>query len=89
MKAMEAELGKVPFPESSLEMKLGSAEYYWGEVRNFYDRLQVLTKRELAEVESLAYEKLQTRYEDLHARVERALDDCYGGLNIGNSRCHH
>ena len=44
MKAMEAGLGKVPFPQSWLEMKLGSAEYYWSEVRNRYDGLQVLTK---------------------------------------------
>ena len=62
MKAMEAEVGKVPFPESSLEMKLGSVEYYWGEVRNFYDRLQVLSKHEQAEVEPIASGKLQARY---------------------------
>ena len=72
MKALEAELVKVPFPEWSLVIKLGSAEYYWGEIRIFYDRLQILTKDE-----SLAYEKLQTRYEDLHARVEDALEDYF------------
>ena len=77
MKAMEAGLGKVPFPESMLMIKQGSANYYWGEVRNLYDRLKVLTKHEQAEVEAIASGKLQTRYEDLDARVEKALDDYY------------
>ena len=77
MKAMEAKLIKVPFPEWSLVIKQGSAEYYWSKVRNLYDRLQVLTKHEQAEVESIASGKLQTRYEDLHAQVEKALDDYY------------
>ena len=77
MKAMEAGLGKVPFPQPWLEMKLGSAEYYWSEVMNHYDRLRVLTKHEQAEVETITSGKLQTLYEDLHARVEGALDDYY------------
>ena len=59
MKAMEAGLGKVPFPESLLIMKQGSGNYYWSEVRTLYDRLQVLTKHEQAEVESIASGKLQ------------------------------
>ena len=60
MKAIEAGLGKVPFHQSLLEIKLGSAEYYWREVRIRYDRLQVVTKHKQAEVETIASGMLQT-----------------------------
>ena len=75
MKAMEEGIKKVPFPESLLIMKQGSANYFWGEVSKLYKRLKVLTQHEQAEVESIASGELQTRYEDLDARVEKALDN--------------
>ena len=76
MKAMEEGLGKVPFPESVLVMKQGSAEYFWGEVRRIYGLLKrVLTEDEKAEVEPIASGELQAQYEDLVARVEKAIDD--------------
>ena len=67
-------------------MKQGSAKYFWGEVRSLYDRLKVLTKHEQAEVEPIASGKLQTRYEDLDARVEKALDDYYLKLKASKVR---
>ena len=75
MKAMEEGLGKVPFPKSVLVMKQGSAEYFWGEVRRIYVGLRVLTEDEKAEVEPITSGELQAQYEDLDARVEKAIDD--------------
>ena len=80
IKVMETALGKgflAPYPMSMLEMNQGKAKYYWNKVETLYDRLQVLTKHEEAEVEPIASGELQTCYKDLDARVERALDDYY------------
>ena len=75
MKAMEEGIKKVPFPESLLIMKQGSAGYFLGEVRRIRGGLRRLTEHEKAEVESIASGELQTRYEELDARVEKAIND--------------
>ena len=77
MKVMEAGLGMVPLPTLLLGIQLGRVEFLWSEVRSRYDRLQVLTKHEQTEVEIVASGRLQALYEDLHARVEGALDNHY------------
>ena len=75
MKAMEEGLGKVPFWESFLIHHQASASYYWGEVKRIKGGLRRLTEDEKAKVEAIASGVLQTQYEELDARVEKAIDD--------------
>ena len=77
MKKMEANLREVPLQTLSLGMQLERAASAWSEIIKFYNRLKVLTQHEQAKVESIASGELQALYEDLHARVEGALDDHY------------
>ena len=77
MKKMEAKLREVPLDTLLLGMHLEWAESAWSEVIKFYNRLKVLTQDEQAKVEPIASGELQALYEDLHDRVERALDDHY------------
>ena len=75
MKALEEGLGKVPFWESLLRMKQASAEYFWGEVKRIKGSLRRLTEHDKAEVEAITSGKLQNHYEELDARVEKAIND--------------
>ena len=77
MKKMEANLREVPLKTLLLGKQLERAESAWSEIIKFHNRLKVLTQDEQAKVEPIASGELQALYEDLHDRVERALDDHY------------
>ena len=75
MKEVEKELRRVPFWESSLLIKQTNASYRWDEVCYCYKGLRDLTQHEKAKVEFIASGELQTRYKELDAWVERAIND--------------
>ena len=75
MGVMEADLVKDPFPKLLLRRKLGNAETDWNKVENYYVHIRTMTDDDQAEDDRIAYEEFQTRYDDLHDRVEDALED--------------
>ena len=77
MKGMEEGLRKVPFFEAFLIDKQSRASYSWGKVKRIKGGLRRLTEDEKAKVEAIASGELQNRYEELDARVEKALENYY------------
>ena len=77
MKEVEKELRSVPFSEPVLLIKQMNASRFWDEGCWHYKGLGGLTMHAKAKVEFIASGKLQTHYEDLDARVEKALNDYY------------
>ena len=75
MKALEEGLRRVPFSEPVLLIKQMNASCFWDKVCWRYKGLRGLTPHEKAKVEFIASGKLQTRYEELNARVEKAIED--------------
>ena len=75
MKEVEKELMSVPFSEPVLLIKQMNASRFWDEVCWRHKSLGSLTPHEKAKVEFIASGKLQTRYEELNAQVEKAIED--------------
>ena len=75
MKEVEEELRSVPFSEPDLLIKQMNANRSWDEVRWHYRGFESLTPHEESKVEFIAFGKLQGQYEELNARVDKAIKD--------------
>ena len=75
MKEVEKELRSVPFSEPVLLIKQMNASHFWDEVCWHYKGLGALTPHKKAKIEFIASGKLQGQYEELNARVDKAIKD--------------
>ena len=84
MKEVERELKEVPFDVPILQIRQMNVDQSWHEVCWYYKGLGTLTLRQRAKVEFIASGKLQAQYEELNARVDKAIKD-YNLDEVGGS----